>query len=277
MNIVAQVGQITISESLAPIPDNYQDKVKILTSAGWSPITTVTADPPSEGDFPASGLVLRQHMVAMAGWPDERGSAKRDSKPAGWREQNAILHRQIEEKEPTSTARLLQYLCNAQDQECTAFYWDSGDGLLTWGVVCEDGKSGAYTQKRQSDSTPPIDYFAQFGADGVSEEAKTKAANALHEQRLEEDAAPPPHWGKQYEPSERVERWHSLRPLERHGEWAIARRKRDRGQPRLSETEETVTARVPMPASMHEYCMSQPAGLSAYIRSLIDADRKARG
>lgn len=50
--------------------------------------------------------------------------------------------------------------------------------------------------------------------------------------------------------------------------------KRGKGQPRLSEGEETITARVPMPQSMHEYCMGQPGGLAAYVRSLIEADIK---
>ena len=40
--------------------------------------------------------------------------------------------------------------------------------------------------------------------------------------------------------------------------------------------EETITARVPMPESMHKHCMAQPGGLSAYIRSLVEADRNAK-
>jgi hypothetical protein len=53
-------------------------------------------------------------------------------------------------------------------------------------------------------------------------------------------------------------------------------RKRERGKPPLSDTEETVIARVPMPSSLHQHCMSKPGGLAAYIRRLVEADRGAK-
>lgn len=53
-------------------------------------------------------------------------------------------------------------------------------------------------------------------------------------------------------------------------------RKRNRGRPPLSETEETIIARVSMPESMHKHCMVQPGGLAAHIRTLVEADRKTR-
>lgn len=47
------------------------------------------------------------------------------------------------------------------------------------------------------------------------------------------------------------------------------------GKPSLSAGEETVTFGVPMPLSLREWVKEQ--GGASYIRSLVEADRKARG
>lgn len=49
-----------------------------------------------------------------------------------------------------------------------------------------------------------------------------------------------------------------------------------RGKPRLSDTEETVTLNLTMPASLRDWCKAQEGGAASYIRSLVEADRKAR-
>lgn len=59
-------------------------------------------------------------------------------------------------------------------------------------------------------------------------------------------------------------------PGQETGEGIPVEIQRGKGQPRLSTGEETITARVPMPESMHKHCMAQPGGLAAYIRSLVE-------
>jgi hypothetical protein len=54
----------------------------------------------------------------------------------------------------------------------------------------------------------------------------------------------------------------------------VEKEPKGKGQPRLAADEETITARVPMPESMHKHCMAQPGGLAAYIRSLVVADQE---
>lgn len=61
-------------------------------------------------------------------------------------------------------------------------------------------------------------------------------------------------------------------PGQETGEGIPVEIQRGKGQPRLSTGEETITARVPMPESMHKHCMAQPGGLAAYIRSLVEKD-----
>lgn len=52
--------------------------------------------------------------------------------------------------------------------------------------------------------------------------------------------------------------------------------KREKGRPSLSDTEETVVPKVPMPSSLWEWCKAQEGGGAEYIRGLVEADRKAR-